>query len=41
MRDIAELLNSMKMSGVISDYALFGAAAQIRYLEEICKEIPK
>ena len=35
MREIAKLLNEMQAAGVISDYALFGAAAQIRYTEPV------
>jgi hypothetical protein len=32
---VAELLNGMCDAGVISDYALFGAAAQMRYTEAV------
>ena len=35
MKDLAELLNEMKQVGVIQDYALFGAAAQMRYTEPV------
>ena len=35
MRELAELLNAMREAGVISNYALFGATAQIRYTEPI------
>lgn len=35
MRDVAELLNKMCASGIITNYALFGAAAQIRYTEPV------
>ncbi len=35
MREIAKLLNEMQAAGVITDYALFGAAAQIRYTEPV------
>jgi hypothetical protein len=35
MREIAELLNEMKDVGVILDYALFGASAQMRYTEPV------
>lgn len=35
MRDLARLLNDMLAAGVISDYALFGAAAQMRYTEPV------
>jgi hypothetical protein len=35
MREVAELLNGMRESGVVEDYALFGAAAQMRYTEAV------
>ena len=35
MRELAELLNDMRSVGVISDYALFGAVAQMRYAEPV------
>lgn len=35
MRELAQLLNAMKSARVISDYALFGAVAQMRYTEPI------
>ena len=35
MRDLAELLNEMCVAGVINNYALFGAAAQMRYTEAV------
>jgi hypothetical protein len=35
MREVAELLNQMKEAGVIRDYALFGAGAQMRYTEPV------
>ena len=35
MEDVARLLNSMREAGVISDYALFGAVAQMRYTEAV------
>lgn len=35
MRELAELLNEMLATGVIRDYALFGATAQMRYTEPI------
>ena len=35
MRDVAELLNRMRADGVITDYALFGAVAQMRYTEPV------
>jgi predicted nucleotidyltransferase len=35
MKEIAQILNQMKADGVISDYALFGAVAQIRYTEAV------
>lgn len=31
MREIAQLLNDMRSAGVITNYALFGAIAQMRY----------
>ncbi len=35
MKNVAELLNEMRAAGVIIDYALFGAVAQIRYTEPV------
>ncbi len=35
MKDIAQLLNEMRDKGVITDYALFGAVAQMRYTEPV------
>ena len=35
MKELARLLNGMREAGVISDYALFGAAAQMRYTEPV------
>lgn len=35
MRELAQLLNTMHAAGVITDYALFGAAAQMRYTEPV------
>ena len=35
MRVVAELLNNMRASGVIVEYALFGAVAQMRYTEPV------
>jgi hypothetical protein len=35
VRDVAVLLNAMRDAGVVSDYALFGAAAQMRYTEAV------
>lgn len=35
MKTVVELLNSMKKTGVIRDYAIFGAIAQMRYTEPI------
>ena len=35
MRDLAELLNEMRDAGVITNYALFGAMAQMRYTEPV------
>ncbi len=33
MKEVAELLNAMRDAAVISEYALFGAIAQMRYTE--------
>jgi hypothetical protein len=35
MKEVAHLLNAMKNDGVILDYALFGAIAQMRYTEPV------
>lgn len=35
MKDVAQLLNDMRAAGVITNYALFGATAQIRYTEPV------
>lgn len=35
MRELAELLNEMFATGVITNYALFGAVAQMRYTEPV------
>jgi len=35
VRALAQLLNEMRGSGVIANYALFGAAAQMRYTEPV------
>lgn len=35
MKALAELLNEMRSTGVIRDYALFGATAQMRYTEPV------
>jgi hypothetical protein len=35
MKELAQLLNEMCSAGVISNYALFGAAAQMRYTEPV------
>lgn len=35
MREVAELLEGMKAAGVIRDYAVFGAIAQMRYTEPV------
>jgi hypothetical protein len=35
VRQVAVLLNDMRSAGVVLDYALFGAAAQIRYTEPV------
>jgi hypothetical protein len=35
MKEVAELLNAMRDAGVIAQYALFGAIAQMRYTESV------
>jgi len=35
MKAVVELLNDMKAAGVVRDYALFGAIAQMRYTEPV------
>lgn len=35
MKALAELLNQMLAAGVVDDYALFGAVAQMRYTEPV------
>ncbi len=35
MKDVAALLNRMRQAGVILDYAVFGAIAQMRYTEAV------
>jgi len=35
MRELAQLLNDMQVAGVIQNYALFGAMAQMRYTEPV------
>ena len=35
MKEVAELLNQMRDAGAIMNYALFGAAAQMRYTEPV------
>ena len=35
MKELAQLLNEMRSAGVIQDYALFEAAAQMRYTEPV------
>ena len=35
MKEVATLLNELHASGVITNYALFGAAAQMRYTEPV------
>jgi len=35
MRELAQLLNDMRTAGVIENYALFGAMAQMRYTEAV------
>lgn len=35
MKDVAKLLNELRSAGVIIDYAVFGAVAQMRYTEPV------
>jgi len=35
VKDVIELLNAMRAAGVIVDYALFGAIAQMRYTQPV------
>ena len=35
MKELAQLLNEMQRAGVIRNYALFGAVAQMRYTEPV------
>ena len=35
MKELAQLLNDMQVAGVINNYALFGAMAQMRYTEAV------
>ncbi len=35
MKELAELLNAMEKAGVILNYAMFGAVAQMRYTEPV------
>jgi len=35
VKELAQLLNDMRSAGVIRDYALFGAVAQMRYTEAV------
>ena len=35
VKELAMLLNAMRDAGVVLDYALFGAAAQMRYTEPV------
>lgn len=35
MKEVAQLLNDMIAAGIITDYAVFGAVAQMRYTEAI------
>jgi hypothetical protein len=35
VKDVAQLLNAMRDAGIIRDYALFGAVAQMRYTEPV------
>ena len=35
MKELAQLLNEMLSTGVIENYAVFGAVAQMRYTEAV------
>ncbi len=35
VKEVATLLNALRDSGVVTDYALFGASAQMRYTEPV------
>jgi len=35
MKDVATVLNAMRTAGIILDYAVFGAVAQMRYTESV------
>jgi len=35
MKQVAELLNAMLQAGVVNDYAVFGAVAQMRYTDAV------
>jgi len=35
VKELAQLLNEIRQAGVIREYALFGAAAQMRYTEPV------
>ena len=35
MKALAQLLNDMRSAGVVQEYALFGAIAQMRYTEPV------
>ena len=35
MKELAQLLNAMQQAGVIRNYAVFGAVAQMRYTEPV------
>ena len=35
MKEVAQLLNEMRRDGAITEYALFGAVAQMRYTEPV------
>ena len=35
MKDVARLLNDLRASGIVINYALFGATAQMRYTEPV------
>lgn len=38
MKELVRLLNDMREAGVIGNYALFGAVAQMRYAEPVATQ---
>jgi len=40
VKELAQLLNEMQRAGVIRNYALFGAVAQMRYTEAATQFVP-